>query len=117
MAYRPLKVYYAKAILLEEQRSYNLTHYWEDKGVHTFPKSICLKVNVIARVDFELAYYDSAVHRVNHYNTKAPAKTELPRPIDFERTLNYIIPISISFLFRFTLLFLFYWSRSIFLLV
>ena len=31
----------AKAILLEEQ--YYLTHSWEDKGVHTFPKGICPK--------------------------------------------------------------------------
>ena len=36
-------------------------------GVHTFPKSICPKVNVIARLEYELAYYDSAVYRFNHY--------------------------------------------------
>ena len=29
---------------------------------HTFPKGICTKVNVIARLEFELAYYDSADH-------------------------------------------------------
>ena len=52
----------AKAILLEEQLWYYLTHCLEDKGVHTFPKGICPKVNVIARLEFELAYYDSAVH-------------------------------------------------------
>ena len=45
---------------------------WEDKGVHTFPKGICPKVNVIARVEYELAYYDSAVHRFNHYTTRTP---------------------------------------------
>ena len=28
---------------------------------------ICPKVNVIARLEYELAYYDSAVHRFNHY--------------------------------------------------
>ena len=28
-----------------------------------FPKGICPKVNVIARLEYELAYYDSAVHR------------------------------------------------------
>ena len=39
----------AKAILIEEQ--YYLTHSWEDKGVHTFPKGICPKVNVIARLE------------------------------------------------------------------
>ena len=45
----------AKAILLEEQLWYYLTHSWEDKGVHTFPKGICPKVNVIARLEYELA--------------------------------------------------------------
>ena len=39
-------------------------------GVHTFRKGICLKVNLIAKLEFELAYYDSAVHRFNHYTTK-----------------------------------------------
>ena len=46
-----------------------LIYSWEDKGVHTFPKGICPKVNVIARLKYELAYYDSAVHRFNHYTT------------------------------------------------
>ena len=44
----------------------------EDKEVHTFPKGICPKVNVIARLEFELAYYDSEVHRFNHYSTRTP---------------------------------------------
>ena len=67
MAYQPFRLFNAKAILLEEQLWYYLTHSWEDKGVHTFPKGICPKVNVIARLEYELAYYDSAVHRFNHY--------------------------------------------------
>ena len=47
------------------------THSWrENKGVHTFPKGICPKVNVIARLEYELAYYDSAVHRFIHYTTR-----------------------------------------------
>ena len=51
------------------------THSWrENKGVHTFPKDICLKVNVIARLEYELAYYDSAVHSFNHYTTRTPPK-------------------------------------------
>ena len=63
----------AKAILLvEEQYWYYLTHSWEDKGVHTFPKGICPKVNIIAQLEFELAYYNSAVHRFNHYTTRTP---------------------------------------------
>ena len=45
---------------------------WEDKGVHTFPKGICPKVNVIAWLEYELAYYDSAVHRFNPYATRTP---------------------------------------------
>ena len=66
------RLFNAKDILLEEQQWYYLTHSWEDKGVHTFPKGICPKVNVIARLEYELAYYDSAVHRFNHYTTKTP---------------------------------------------
>ena len=30
-------------------------------GVHTFPKSISSKINIVERLEFELAYYDSAV--------------------------------------------------------
>ena len=49
-----------ETILLEEQQWCYLTHSWEDKGVPTFPKGICLKVNVITRLECELAYYESA---------------------------------------------------------
>ena len=41
------RLFNAKAILLEEQYWYYLNHSWEDKGVPTFPKGICPKVNVI----------------------------------------------------------------------
>ena len=64
------RLFNAKAILLEEQ--FYLTHSWEDKGVQTFPKGICPKVNVIARLEYELAYYDSAAHRFYHYTTRTP---------------------------------------------
>ena len=64
------RLFNAKAILLEEQ--YYLTHSWDDKGVHTFPKGICPKVNIIARLGYEFAYYDSAVHRFNYYTTRTP---------------------------------------------
>ena len=33
----------------------------EDKGIHTFLKGICPKVNVIARPEFELAYFGTAL--------------------------------------------------------
>ena len=49
------------AILLKEP--------WWDKGVHAFLKGICPKVNLIAQLEYELAHYDSAVHRLNHYTT------------------------------------------------
>ena len=39
-------------------------------GVLFNPLGICPKVNVITRLEFELAYYDSAVHRFNHYTTR-----------------------------------------------
>ena len=71
MAYQLFfRLFNAKAILLEEQ--YYLNHSWEDKGVHTFPKGICPKVNIIARLENELAYYNSAIHRFNHYTTRTP---------------------------------------------
>ena len=45
--------------------------------VRTFPKGICSKVNVIARLEYELADYDSAVHRFNHYTTRTLPKVVL----------------------------------------
>ena len=52
-------------------------------GVHTFPKGICPKVNVIARLEYELAYYDFAVHRFNHYTTRIPPKPNRKTPFVF----------------------------------
>ena len=51
----------AKAILREERECDNLIHSWEDKGWGFIPfsRGICLKVNVIAQLEFELAYYNS----------------------------------------------------------
>ena len=78
MAYQILVGYLmAKLILLEEQRWYYLTHGWEDKGVHTISKGMCPKVNVIARLEFELAYYDSAVHYFNHYTTRKTSNKQI----------------------------------------
>ena len=44
----------------------------ENEGVHTFPKGIYAKVNVIVQVEFKLAYSSSAVHRFNRYTTRTP---------------------------------------------
>ena len=41
-------------LLIRPMAQYYLTHSWEDKGIHTFPKGNCLKVNIIARLEFEL---------------------------------------------------------------
>ena len=45
-----------KPFSLKEQSWYYLADSWEDKGVHTFLKGICPKVNIIARLDYEPAY-------------------------------------------------------------
>ena len=68
---------------------YYLTHGWKDKGVHTFPKGICSKVNVIARLVFELANYDSAVHRFNHYTmrTLKSKRLVIERAKDIQSTI------------------------------
>ena len=50
----------AKTILLEEQKWYYLTHSWENKWVHTFPMSICPKLSIIVRRDFEHAIQQSS---------------------------------------------------------
>ena len=40
--------------------------------VYTFPKGICPKLNERERLEFELAYYDSAVQRFNKNPTRTP---------------------------------------------
>ena len=57
----------AKAILVEEQLWYYLTHSLKDKKAHTFYKSISLKVNIIARLEFEFLFYGIAIQHVRHY--------------------------------------------------
>ena len=44
-------------------------------------------MNVIAQLDFELAYYESAVQRFNHYTTRAPSF--LSRILDVWEILNF----------------------------
>ena len=47
----------------------NLLLEGKDKGFHTFPKGISLKVNVTVRLDIELASYNVAVQYVSYYAT------------------------------------------------
>ena len=46
---------------------YYLTHSWRDKRVHTFSKSIYLKVNAIG-----WTHYDIAVQYISHYVIETP---------------------------------------------
>ena len=62
-----LGLFNAKSTLSERQKWYYLTHWWESKWVHAFPKGICPKVNVVARLEFELAYYDSSAKRLRSW--------------------------------------------------
>ena len=39
------------------------------KVVHTFFKSISPKVNITARLEFELTYYDVTIQHVSNYAT------------------------------------------------
>ena len=54
MAYQTL-LFNAEAIILQEYCWYYLTHSYEDLGFKTFPKGITPKVNIIARLELELA--------------------------------------------------------------
>ena len=64
-------LFHTKAILVK-QLWYYLSHNWRDKHVHTFPKGIRLKVNVIVQLEFELTYCDVAVQHVSHYTIGIP---------------------------------------------
>ena len=44
-------------------------------------------MNVIARLEYELAYYDHAVHRFNHYTTRTPPKR------NFNLTITESLPL------------------------
>ena len=44
-----------KAIFIERQQWYYLSHSWRDKKEHIFPNSISQKVNVKAQKEFKLA--------------------------------------------------------------
>ena len=63
--------------------------------VHTFPKGICPKVNVIVRLEFKLVYYDSTVQHFNHYTTGSPPTwwnyKKLIRFIYLSLCVNFIV--------------------------
>ena len=43
-----------------------------NKGVHTFLKDICSKVNSLPLLDFEHAYFNTAIYHFNHYAMGSP---------------------------------------------
>ena len=75
----------ANALLLEEQLWYYLTHCWEDKEVHAFPKSIGPKVFVIVWLEFEHAYYDATQGHppLRFWETnRSPNPDQTTKPLD-----------------------------------
>ena len=38
-----------------------------DKEIHTFPKGICPKVNIIVWLKFKLTHLEATVHHFSHY--------------------------------------------------
>ena len=69
-------------------------HSLEYKEIHTFPKGIYPKVNILAWLEFELAYYDPAVQRFNHYTTRM-------LPNDYKWVNFKILQSQISFTFMY----------------
>ena len=49
-----------------------------EKAIQTFSKCICLKMNKIARMEFEFAYYDDADQSSIHYITETPQIIRFP---------------------------------------
>ena len=58
--------YNVKTNLVEERQWYYWNYILRDKGVLTFASSMSLKVSVIARVEFELTYFETAVQPLRH---------------------------------------------------
>ena len=57
---------------LVEQQWYYLTHNYEDNRVHAFLNGISQKVNLIARLEFKLSYFKTAVQ---HFSPNATETT------------------------------------------
>ena len=79
-----------------------------DKRVHVFPKGICLKVNIIERVEFELTYCHSADQRFNHYATRKSDEMRKMSLSGLTKTLTtgLIIFRLYSFIYSFMYLFI-----------
>ena len=49
-----------------------LTHSWGNKVVHTFPKGISSEENIIAQLEFELAYFKATNQHFNLNSMENP---------------------------------------------
>ena len=65
-------IFDAKTILIEEKEWSYLTNSWGYKGVHSFHKDINQKVSVIAWLEFEHTYSETAVQHFNNYTKGTP---------------------------------------------
>ena len=63
------------AIFVELQQWYYLTQNWVYKEVYTFPRGICLKVNIIERLEFELPYLSIFIFLFYLINVKVTLET------------------------------------------
>ena len=68
--FRPVKLRLKTDLVSYPARAEGLVNIY--KAMPAFPKGICLKVNLRAQLEFELAYYDVTVYHVSHYATKSP---------------------------------------------
>ena len=73
MAYLPSWAFLMSKLPLYKNSSGSISCRAErDKRFHAFSKSISPKVNVIAQLEFELAYFKVAVQHSSHYATETP---------------------------------------------
>ena len=70
------------------------------RWVHTFSKGISPKVNVIARLEFELAYFETAIQHLSHYTidllpTACLRSASIPKRV-LETLENVLTPLKNS---------------------
>ena len=65
MTYQLFGLFNANVVPEEEKQWYHLTGSWVNNGVHNLSESISLKMNIIARLDFELTYLNATVQQSN----------------------------------------------------
>ena len=81
----------AKSILVEKQRLGYSTHSWRKmEFILPLPKGISPKVIALARLEFELAYYDVAINHVSHY--------AIGTHLEADMTLLYELSSRLSFM-------------------